>query len=74
MARTGFYPGSFDPVTYGHLDIIARAARLVDKLVLGVGVRPAVSACALLFLAGVLTPLRVVVGLWLGSPVLEIFG
>src|SRR5260221_12032259 len=37
MARTGFYPGSFDPVTYGHLDIIARAARLVDKLVLGVG-------------------------------------
>jgi pantetheine-phosphate adenylyltransferase len=38
MARTGFYPGSFDPVTYGHLDIIARAARLVDKLVLGVGV------------------------------------
>jgi pantetheine-phosphate adenylyltransferase len=40
MARTGFYPGSFDPVTYGHLDIIARAARLVDKLVIGVGVHP----------------------------------
>lgn len=38
MARTGFYPGSFDPVTYGHLDIIARAARFVDRLVLGVGV------------------------------------
>lgn len=38
MARTGFYPGSFDPVTYGHLDIIARSARLVDKLVIGVGV------------------------------------
>jgi pantetheine-phosphate adenylyltransferase len=38
MARTAFYPGSFDPVTYGHLDIIARAARLADKLVLGVGV------------------------------------
>ena len=37
MARIGFYPGSFDPVTYGHLDIVARAARLVDKLVLGVG-------------------------------------
>jgi pantetheine-phosphate adenylyltransferase len=37
MTRTGFYPGSFDPVTFGHLDIIARAARLVDKLVLGVG-------------------------------------
>src|SRR5262245_51316505 len=37
MARIGFYPGSFDPVTYGHLDIIARSARIVDKLVLGVG-------------------------------------
>ncbi len=35
--RTGFYPGSFDPITYGHLDIIARAARIVDKLVIGVG-------------------------------------
>jgi pantetheine-phosphate adenylyltransferase len=38
MARTGFYPGSFDPITYGHLDIIARSARLVDTLVIGVGV------------------------------------
>lgn len=37
MVRTAFYPGSFDPVTFGHLDIIARAARIVDKLVLGVG-------------------------------------
>ena len=37
MARIGFYAGSFDPVTYGHLDIIARSARLVDRLVLGVG-------------------------------------
>ena len=37
MARTGFYAGSFDPVTYGHLDIIARGARIVGKLILGVG-------------------------------------
>jgi pantetheine-phosphate adenylyltransferase len=37
MMRTGFYPGSFDPITYGHLDVIARAARIVDKLVIGVG-------------------------------------
>jgi pantetheine-phosphate adenylyltransferase len=35
--RTGFYPGSFDPVTFGHLDLIARAVRIVDKLVIGVG-------------------------------------
>ncbi len=34
--RVGIYPGTFDPVTNGHLDIIARAARLVDRLVIGV--------------------------------------
>lgn len=39
--RTGFYPGSFDPVTFGHLDVVARAARIVDKLVIGVGIHPA---------------------------------
>ena len=38
MTRTGFYPGSFDPITFGHLDIIARSARVVDKLVVGVGI------------------------------------
>ena len=38
MARIGFYPGSFDPVTNGHLDIIRRCSNLVDELVLGVGV------------------------------------
>ena len=37
MTRIGFYPGSFDPVTYGHLDIITRAGRLFDKLVVAVG-------------------------------------
>jgi len=36
--RTALYPGSFDPPTKGHLDIIARAARLVDRLVVAVGV------------------------------------
>ncbi len=34
--RVGIYPGTFDPVTNGHLDIIGRAARLVDRLVIGV--------------------------------------
>lgn len=34
--RIGLYPGSFDPVTLGHLDVIIRSARLVDKLVIGV--------------------------------------
>lgn len=35
------YPGSFDPVTRGHLDIIARASRVVDKLIIGVLVNSA---------------------------------
>jgi len=36
--RRAIYPGSFDPVTNGHLDIIGRAVKLVDKLVIGVAV------------------------------------
>lgn len=36
--RIGLYPGTFDPITNGHIDIITRAARLVDKLVIGVAV------------------------------------
>ena len=36
--RVGLYPGTFDPVTNGHLDIIGRAVKLVDKLVIGVAV------------------------------------
>ena len=34
--KTAVYPGSFDPVTMGHLDIINRSALLVDKLIVGV--------------------------------------
>lgn len=36
--RVGLYPGTFDPVTLGHLDIITRACTLVDKLVIGVAI------------------------------------
>jgi pantetheine-phosphate adenylyltransferase len=36
--RTGLYPGTFDPVTYGHTDIIRRACSLVDRLVIGVAI------------------------------------
>lgn len=38
MARTGLYPGTFDPVTNGHVDVIRRAVRLVDHLVIGVAI------------------------------------
>jgi pantetheine-phosphate adenylyltransferase len=36
--RVGVYPGTFDPVTRGHLDIISRATRVVDRLILGVAI------------------------------------
>jgi len=35
--RTAFYPGTFDPVTYGHLDLIERALRLFDRVIVAVG-------------------------------------
>jgi len=38
MARTGLYPGTFDPLTFGHLDIIRRAVKLVDHLIIGVAI------------------------------------
>jgi len=38
--RTGVYPGTFDPITLGHMDIIRRAAHLVDRLVIGVTTNP----------------------------------
>ncbi len=36
--RVGLYPGTFDPVTFGHLDIMRRAVKIVDHLVIGVAV------------------------------------
>lgn len=40
MNRTAVYPGTFDPITLGHLDIIRRGARLCDRLVIGVTTNP----------------------------------
>ena len=34
--RIGVYPGTFDPITHGHMDVIERGAKLVDKLIVGV--------------------------------------
>jgi pantetheine-phosphate adenylyltransferase len=36
MTRIGVYPGTFDPITLGHMDVIRRGARLVDHLIIGV--------------------------------------
>jgi pantetheine-phosphate adenylyltransferase len=43
MTRTGVYPGTFDPITLGHMDIIRRGTKLVDRLVIGVTTNPSKS-------------------------------
>ena len=40
MLRTALFPGSFDPVTNGHLDLVRQAARLADRLVVAIGTHP----------------------------------
>jgi len=44
MSRVAIYPGSFDPVTYGHIDIIERATKLFDKLIVVVSINPVKAA------------------------------
>ena len=43
MERVGLYPGTFDPLTLGHLDIVRRSLKLVDRLVIGVATNPSKS-------------------------------
>ena len=40
MARIALYPGSFDPVTNGHTDVVRQAVRLCDRLIVAIGVHP----------------------------------
>lgn len=40
MTRIAYYPGSFDPITNGHLDVLKQAANLADELVVGIGIHP----------------------------------
>ncbi|MCX7324746.1 MAG: pantetheine-phosphate adenylyltransferase [Hyphomicrobiales bacterium] len=40
MTRTALYTGSFDPVTNGHVDVVRQACRMVDRLVVAIGVHP----------------------------------
>ena len=36
MTKIGIYPGTFDPLTFGHIDLIKRSLKLVDKLIIGI--------------------------------------
>jgi pantetheine-phosphate adenylyltransferase len=40
MPRTAYYPGSFDPVTNGHLDVVRQAVGLCDRLIVAIGINP----------------------------------
>ena len=40
MPRIAYYPGSFDPVTNGHLDVVRQAVGLCDRLIVAIGINP----------------------------------
>ena len=52
MPLIGFYSGSFDPVTLGHTDVIARALTIVDELVIGVEIDGDARAYSIPYLSG----------------------
>lgn len=45
MKRIGFFAGSFDPFTLGHADIVARALKIFDEVVIGIGTHPTKKPC-----------------------------
>ena len=67
-SRVGVYPGTFDPVTNGHMDIIGRATRVVDRLVIGVAVLawPDATLLVLALLIGFRTLVNGVISIGIG--------
>ena len=45
MSTKAIYPGTFDPMTLGHLDIVTRAAQMFDRIVLAIAASPSKSRC-----------------------------
>jgi pantetheine-phosphate adenylyltransferase len=43
MEKVAVYPGSFDPITYGHLDLVERALKVFDRVIIAVALNPAKS-------------------------------
>ena len=40
MMRVALYPGSFDPITNGHIDVIRQSLKIVDQIVIAIGISP----------------------------------
>ena len=42
MGSSAMYPGTFDPITHGHLDLVRRACRIFDRVVIAIAANPAI--------------------------------